>query len=326
MKKNILLIIIILFLSACVFGRQNKKVVINFDYDKKFPSSKYLISKASGKTEQDAILYAKSEMANVFESKINSNLYSYTKSTSSLDDESFSKTVKNDIKLFSSVKIQGVEIGETFFDEKTNLFYALIILDKKKSQNIWNLKIKEIDAKIKALLNVSKTSNSKIIKLIKLQKAYKLWIERGAITTRLEIISRPYHINNSFDMEKVFNEMAFLKNSIHIFIEAKNNNSISLKKYLASFFSSKNFILTDDKKKADVIVFGKINFTEVKIKRDDGIKFSRAKIFLSVLDSNKNRIFEFIEKSRAGHKNYDEAKFQAFKKCTKKMSNKIFNW
>ncbi len=322
MNKQIVVFIMSLFLISC--GAYKKTNLSNLDIDKLFPDKKYLSAKGSDDLEANAILNAKSEIASIFESKIVSSLSSSVSTVSnSSGQNSFNREVKNDIYSLSTVKIKGLTVGKSWYDNERKKYFVIVVLDRDKTAKIWNEEIKNLDIKMSAFLDAEKKAESTVLKYIKLKKVYDLWLQKKTFETKLKIINRTPISFEDIDFKDIFNKIVSLKNSMRFFVKIENDENSKVENVLASNFSDNGYLLVKEQNKADVFVQGNFFSSNLDMKRDDNMKFVRVRLSIRILDTFDNKIFEFEENKRAGHLTFKEAENKAINKCLKSIMSKI---
>ncbi len=323
MKKLIFLLLIIAFLmSACSTNHKNKKTELVNNYD----SSRYLIAKGFGMSGQEAVLQAKAELSNIFETRIKSDITSnFISSSSTKENDSFSKRVEKNIRVFSDIKLSGVEILKTW--QENGEYAAIAALDKNKAAEEWRKEISTIDMEIKILSNESDLAKSAFLKLKPLKKISNLWIERKTFLSRLRTIdfSGEAIKSNPIDIRTLLNNMSKIRSELIINIDITGEHAELLKDITSEILTENGLKLQNAASKADAVISGNIKIEHLPDK-DKNFKFARVSVSLSIIDSNlEKQIDQVSESIKASGISYEEAEIRAIKKISASIKEKLLD-
>ncbi|MCP3924628.1 MAG: hypothetical protein GY714_18795 [Desulfobacterales bacterium] len=333
MFKNKLLLVILLSaalaFNSCTGKKaekpdQKQKGTANF-VEMEFPKGRYLTATGSGDSQSEASRNAKSEISNIFEAKISSDLSSNT--TSIVDTkagDSMKKIVRRNINVQSSVKLKGLTIGKTWKDGGQH--YAVAVLEKAKAKDQWFSDIEQVDNKIDAQFKVVEKQVSKVTKLKPLKNIVNLWLKKQAIISRLRVIGYAAPSANKHNIKSVFEQIPAIKADINIYVTVKGLRAQEIRDIVSKYLTKANFKFTGFSKKADVIIYGKSKAERVRNNNRDFV-FARAKLFLSIYDvKTKVKIAEIAEDTRKGALTINEAAHKAIKGVSKKAAQKVVEY
>lgn len=331
-KKNLIIITLICLLlpfTGCV-GKKAKKSSSNNKGESHFvqmeyPKGRYLTAIGSGDSESEAKRNAKSEISNIFEAKISSDLSSNT--TAIVDTnrgDSMRKIVRKNINVQSSVKLKGLYIGKTW--KQDSQYFAVAVLEKGKAKDGWISEIEKVDNKIDAQFKVVEKQVSKVTKLKPLKTIINLWMEKQAIISRLRVIGYAAPSANKHDIKSVFQKIPAIKSDINVFVAVKGIRGNEIKDIIAKYLTKANFKFTGFSRRADVLILGKSKAERVRNNNMDFV-FARAKLFLSLIDVKTGvKIGEIAEDTRKGALNINEAAHKAIKGVSKKAALKVVEY
>lgn len=323
MQKIILIVSMLLLMTGCA----GKQVMSTSDKTESsnFPSSKYLTATGIGQSDSEARRQAVAELSNIFESKVFNDTYTHAKLVmDSAKGESVNRRIESNIRVVSSVRLEGVRIGKTW--QKGSEYYALAVLDRLKAREKWSGEIEKIDTKIEAELKALDTLQSKVLKLMPLNRILKLWIEKEILISRLRVIGFTDVNFAEYDIKSVIEMIPAIKATIRIYVEITGSHAGDVANQVARTLNNEGFIFSNSKADADALITGKVKIEPVNLNRQD-FKFARAKVALSIIDSQTgSQIGAIVENTRAGHMNFDEAAHKAVKKVSTVVSEKLVEY
>jgi hypothetical protein len=331
-KKKLLVIALICLLipfTSCIGKKaenssQNNKGESHF-VKMEFPQSRYLTATGSGESKSEAKRNAKSEISNIFEAKISSDLTSNT--TAIVDTkrgDSMKKIVRRNINVQSSVRLKGLFIGKTW--KQGSEHFAVAVLEKSKAKDGWLSEIEKVDNKIDAQFKVVEKQVSKVTKLKPLKTIVNLWLKKQAIISRLRVIGYAAPSANKHDIKSVFEKIPAIKSDIKVYVSVKGVRGREITDIIAKYLTKANFKFTGFSKRADVLILGKSKAERVRNNNMDFV-FARAKLFLSLIDVKTGvKIGEIVEDRRKGALNINEAVHKAIKGVSKKAALKVVEY
>ena len=161
----------------------------------RYPSSKYLIGVGYGSDRHSAEDNARSEIAKIFYSKVDSQtrIYQEYVQTKSKDKSAYTEFL--DIEQISRVSTQkvlsGVRISQIYEETKPDpIFYALAVLERDRSAAILQQKIQQLDQGIQSLLADATREQDTLVKIRHLKQSLRSHILREAYDAELRIVNQ----------------------------------------------------------------------------------------------------------------------------------------
>jgi len=300
------------------------KTTISESITEDYSSSRYLTATGIGQTDAEARRNSKAELSGIFESKIQSEVISSTKSvTGTKAGENFQKKVEANIRVITAMGLKGVKIGKTWYDEKSRSYYAEAVLDRYKARDEWNREIKKqnsfIEAEYKSLLG----TKSPILKLKMIKKIMDLWVDKEVLGSRLRVIGFTDKSSETDKMQSVIEMTPEIKSSMIIYVDIAGSYSDEVVDEITERLTKEGFQLSGVKQKSDVMISGDVKIKPVNINNPD-YKFARVNLALDIIDlSTGSKVGKVSQKVRKGHVTYTEAEHKAVKKVSKAVSEEI---
>ncbi len=161
MKIKKLLLVIFLTLSLAgfnLFAKQSPDWVSGFSG--KYPEQTYLLGIGLGDTLDEARSAARAEISKVFKAKVMQSSKD-TKQETSIQQNNKNQTsgsMKTELEtsVFTEEVLEGVEITETWLDEKNKTYYALAVLNKTKTRALLAGQVAEQEEIIQSQFELAK--------------------------------------------------------------------------------------------------------------------------------------------------------------------------
>ena len=264
-----------------------------------YPDSRYLIARGYGNSKTSAQFRAKSELANIFESKINSELKLETRAVSdSIKGEYSTETIDSFINIYSHVTLKGVQVKDIKSDE--GQYTALAILDKIQAQDNWLNEIFILDQKIDTEFQTIQKQKSKLHWIKHVQTIWHCWLERTSIVSRLSVIGSKTPAEK-IRLKNILELIAIIKNNIKLFISISGNYGKIISDNIAKTLNNEGFVISDNLQKADVFISGHLSVEPLEMINEEW-KFSRASVSLHIIDcATNNQVYNITENIRRGH-------------------------
>ena len=257
-KKRIWIFIISLFLCFNIFPKAKKIKIqspkwINEPYSF-LEKERFFAVVGNDKNKNTAELKAVEELASIFGRDIKSN--TIAESIMNRTEQEHVSTLIQEQNLNQQILVTidqrnliGIEILETFFDEKKEIWYALAVLDKKKTSDIYSNEIKLCYQTIKDYFNASKESDLTFDKLSYIYKCKQTAQYTQSLLLRLQVIdfntaenlNRNDYSENRFSIE--FNNIA---NTIPICIKINEDYNDEIKNVCAQVFEAYGFKIVNN--------------------------------------------------------------------------------
>ncbi|MBW1892135.1 MAG: LPP20 family lipoprotein [Deltaproteobacteria bacterium] len=329
MVERCLLFIMVFFVSLfCTIGcatsdsdvAEPKKTI-------DFSSERYLTATGIGQTDAEARRMAKAEMSAIFESKIESQIDSSVKLITDLEEnEDVKKKTEANIKIKSSVQLQGVEIKQNWYDEKSRLYYAKAVLDKYMAREQWSDRLTNLESDVDAKFERLAKTKSLLLRLESLKRLYNLMIEKETIINRLRVIGFPAISLPEYNAGSTMEMVMDIKTKMLIHIDVNGHQAKEVVGKISESLTEKGYKLTPSKQNADVLITGTVK-TEPVILDNAEWEFSRATVSITVSDQPSNsEVIKINKNVRKGHINYSEASRKAAISAAQKVSEEIVEY
>lgn len=185
MRRWLVLFFVIPLLVSCVSVGDHSPSWITQRYDSVYPEGKYLIVIGSGPTYEGALENARTNLAHVFSSSVESNLLitSIDSSDGRFFEEFFergliSSSVEN---ISGSEVISSVQIGDL-------RWYVRLALDRTATATLYRQRITELSQEIERIR--ARLSGDPLRKYSELLSAYPLAVEAEALENRMWILTK----------------------------------------------------------------------------------------------------------------------------------------
>lgn len=324
MKIYLILGILLVMLTGCVPNNNlnQKKDFITHSHTQ-YPESRFLKATGFGTSRELARQNAKAELANIFESKIESELKLETRAIIDILGEHDTEKIDLTIKVYSLIRLKGVRVVD--MDLKEGQHSALAILDKTQARDNWLAEISKCDEMITAEYKSLQKIESKIFRIKPIQKIWNNWMERTSIVSRLTVIgfSAP---SRNYQIKDILGMVSSLRNNMRIYIEISGHKSKYLADAIGKVLTNEGFILTDTQAAADVLISGHITVEPVELSTKDW-KYSRAKVSLKIRDqATGHQVGDILETVRRGHLTSEESKFKVVKDISNIVPQKVMKF
>ncbi len=292
----------------------------NVDYS----SSRYLKATGMGQSDAEARRMAKAELSNIFESKISSEVLTSAKAFTDISGgEKFKKSIEHNISVISAVQLKGVQIGKTWYDKKSRVYYAEAVLDRYKAREQWNGDIEKIDTVIKAEFKNFSNLPSPVSHLIPIRKILKLWIEKEVLVSRLKVIGFPEPGFSDYNIKNLIEMIPQIRSKIRIYIAMEGDYARQIENAISRTLTGEGFNISNMRNGADVLVAGRVETEPVRLNNPD-FKFVRARVSLAVTDlSSGTKVGDVSSNVRKGHISIKEAEHKAIQSVSKSVSKEL---
>lgn len=287
-----------------------------------FSGDTHLMAKGYGQSRPEAIRRAKAELANIFESRIESDIASVTRAvTDSAKGDTLYKNVQSKIRVASSVELEGVEVGEVTKEGRE--YVAVAALDRNRAAEKWQGDLARLNARIEVEDKAAQASPGKLMRLKHLNTAMDLFIEREALVSRLRVIGRPAHGSAENEFKALAGRLQETKTDFRISLDVASPNGEALARKLAKELTEAGFLVGDRRDSGDVILTVTLALSRVEL-HNPNFKFMRATADVAIVDPLTGKtVGAFSENKREGHLTYEEAGAKATRTLSGKLAKKI---
>ena len=323
-QKRILLLVLLLVLFASGCGKSTSPPMMN-DKSPDFQETRFLAAEGIGNTKTDARRQALAELSSIFESRVQSQTTSFASSSLGPDNmELFEKTIKSQIRVISSVRLEGAKIGKVWQDEATGNFHALAILNRMDAGKNWSRDLERLDNRLRAEAIALETIIGKLPRMAALNSVMSLALERHAIESRMMVINYPAP-ELELDLAKMTSELALIQSKLRFYIDITGEHGTIAGKFLSRTLTQNGILITLNMDEADAWVMGQGEVTPMSL-ANPKIVFVRATGDVEVFETNSHDLFVQInENLRKGHIDRDEAKHKAIMAISQQISQRLLS-
>lgn len=287
-----------------------------------YPSSQYLTARGTGQSEPEARRRALSALSNIFESRIASELDAKTKSVvDTQKGDHFEKQVAETVRVQSSVRLQGAEIGDTW--QTNGTCHALAVLNRGQAADQWTAEIQNLDSTIAGQIRSYRNLKSPILKLQAIDRIMRRWLDKQVLESRLRVIGAGYNSPVDRDIQKTLKKLPAIKSRLRIFAAISGTRSEAIQNRIVRSLADKGYVFTDRKTEADVVLQGTTEVKPLDLNRQDW-EFVRAIVTVSIMDaSSGDQVGRIAKNTRAAHLNIDEATRKALDKIAGQVADAV---
>ena len=291
----------------------------------KYPEADYLTATGTAGSEEGARNAALTELSRIFESRIKSDTLDRVKYVSEGGNEKFKAEIESVLSVATAVDLEGVRIGNEWYDETKKTHYAIATLEKAQARDKWQKDIGNVDAEVQAELNSAESQESPLFKLKSFNKARALWVKREVLASRLRVIGSQAKAS-SYDMKKVLDSTAAIKGGMLIYVGISGNGSIDAADTISAALSGKGYGLSPTRSEAGAVVEGDAEISSVDVSNPPW-KYARASVSISMKDARSGLVAAEVKtEKRAGHLSYVEAGHKAMKEASLKASETLLEF
>ncbi len=203
MRRWTVLFLVIPLLVSCVSVGDSSPSWITQPYDAHYPEEKYLIVIGSGSSYEGAIENARTNLAYVFSSSVESNLLiTSSDSTDGTFYEEFfelgsiSSSVEN---VFGSEVISSAQVGDS-------RWYVRLALDRIATTKLYRQQIHELSQEIQRIR--SRLSGDPLMQYSNLLSAYPLAVEADALANRVWVLTKESTRAFALDLQSELRRLA----------------------------------------------------------------------------------------------------------------------
>ena len=295
-----------------------------------YPSQKYLRGVGYDADRQTAEDKARSELAKIFYSQIesrNSTYQSYLQTDTGGKLKTTQKIDIQDITRVSTRKVlSGVRIAEIYKQTRPQeSFFALAVLDRMRSGRTLRTKILELDTAIQELLDDAQNQPDTLRRIKSLSMGLEKLILRDTYNTELRIVNPAGQgIASVVSITEVRGELIdLLLNEFQIGLAIEGDRVRQIRQIIVEALNREGFSVSEDKQNAAVVIRGRMEFNRFE-PQDSDWKFVRWKVFFDMLDRQSGVIFGSASKNgKEGHLSFPQAEERALAKIRQLIGSDI---
>lgn len=296
----------------------------------RYPSSKYLIGVGYDPDRRSAEDNARSEIAKIFYSKIDSQTRIYQEYLQTTSRGKSVQTESLDIEEITRVSTQkvlsGVRISQVYKEEKPDpIFYALAVLDRDQSAAILRHKIEELDQGIQRLLTNAEGEEDVLIKIRYLKQSIQKHIFREAYNAELWIVSQSGGaISPPIQFTEIKRRLeAILLRDFLVGLSITGSRAEEIREALVQGLNQQGFSVCEDLSRANVVVRASIEIKPLD-RRTSEWKYVQWRTHLELADQRGGAVFGSVnETGREGHISGVQAEDRAVRKIRKALATDI---
>ncbi len=295
-----------------------------------YPSQTYLRGVGYGPDRQTAEDQARSELAKIFYSQIESQNRTYQSYLQTDTGGKLKTTEKIDIQDITRVStrkvLSGVRIAEIYKQTRPKeTFFALAVLDRMRSERVLRTKILDLDAGIKVLLDDAQNQTDALRSIKSLSMGLEKLILRDTYNTELRIVSPAGQgIASLVSITQVRGELIdLLLNEFQIGLAIEGDRVRQIRPILVEALNRQGFLVTEDKQSASIVIRGRVEFNRFE-PQDSDWKYVRWKVFFDMVDRQSGVIFGSVNKNgKEGHLSFPQAEERAVGKIRRLIGSDI---
>ncbi len=295
-----------------------------------YPSQKYLHGVGYDADRQTAEDKARSELAKIFYSQIesrNSTYQSYLQTDTGGKLKTTQKIDIQDITRVSTRKVlSGVRIAEIYKQTRPQeTFFALAVLDRIRSERILRTKILDLDTAIQELLDDAQNQADALRRIMSLSMGLEKLIVRDTYNTELRIVNPAGQgIASAVSITEVRGDLIdLLLNEFQIGLAIEGDRVRQIRQILVEALNRQGFSVTEDKQNASVVIRGRMEFNRFE-PEDSDWKYVRWKVFFDMFDRQSGVIFGSVSKNgKDGHLSFPQAEERALGKIRQLIGTDI---
>ena len=295
-----------------------------------YPSSEYLIGVGYGSDRRSAEDNARSEIAKIFYSKVDSETRIYQEYLQTTSKGRSVQTESLDIEQITEVSTQkvlsGVRISQVYQEIKPDpIFYALAVLDRHQSTARLQHKIHELDRGIQRLLTNAAGEEDVIMKIRYLKESVHKHILREAYNAELRIVSQSGRgIPSPIHFTQIKSQLnALLLKDFLVGLSIKGMRAEEIRESLVQGLNQQGFCVSEDLSRANVVVRATIEIKPLDRGRSEW-KYVQWRTHLDLADQRGGVVFGSVDETgREGHTSLFGAEERALRKIRKALATNI---
>lgn len=199
----------------------------------RYPSSQYLVGVGNSRGQERAKEKARADLVKTIKVKINatSNLKERIsqQETKAGVKEEIQRSQTDDIKSTSLVEMKNIRIEATWYNKKTEEYYALAVLARAKASADLSLEMNELDAETTRQINTANDSQDLLNRISFLNKAIKSQTRRSVLKGYLTAINSSAAALQAgqYELDTLRNQTLKVQRTLLIYVDTNNNGDDS---------------------------------------------------------------------------------------------------
>lgn len=296
----------------------------------RYPSSRYLIGVGYASVRQLAEDNARSEIAKIFSSKIDSQTRIYQEYLQTTSRAGSAQTESFEIEQISRVSTQrvlsGVRISKVYQEtEPDPIFYALAVLDRDQTAAILRHKIQDLDQGIERLLTRAAEEEDILIKIKYLKKSVRKYLLRETHDAELRIVSRfGGGVPSAIRFTEIKNRLdTTLLRDFSIGLSITGSRAEEIREALVQGLNQQGFSVCEDPMRANVLVRGTVEIKPLDRGTSEW-KYVQWRAHFDLVDQRGGAVFGSLnETGRDAHLSLLQAEDRAVRRIQKTLATDI---
>ena len=276
--------------------------------DRAFSPARYLTAEGVGATEAEARREALAALAGIFESRVYSETASAAASfVTEGAPEAFEKSVESRVRIVSSVRLRGARIGSIRRDEKSGLFHALAVLDRRQAAREWSDQLVMIDTRMNAEMAALSGLSGRLVRMGALNRILAAALEKAALRSRLRVIGMPAAGAEDPDLQPIADEAAAIRSAAEFFVDITGDRAAAVAARIEQALGAEGLAVAREPAQAAGAVNGSVETVGLDLGNRD-VHFVRMTLRMTVVDVDSGtQVAAISEDVRKGHVDEKEA-------------------
>lgn len=288
------------------------------------PPERYLSAVGLGDTRAQAEKAAASELAKVFESKIQVEDTLVERYTELMNGKGGGISSRTDgfrhTSVSASQTLYNLKFTEPSVDSK-GIVTVVAYLHRSETAEVYLDRIVANSGRVKFLTAEAEKAGDPVRQFAFLGAAATIGVNNRALVDQLSIISQPArkNVNLGYDLDTLQNRTAESAKRVGFAVKIKGDPDRKVGKLCEELFTDMGFVVSE---KAVLTVDGTFTLEETDLGQKD-MKFVRYDCSLSVRDGTGTSFATLVEKGREGHVSVKEASARVLRTIKEKLQTEL---
>ena len=294
----------------------------------RFSRERYLTGVGSGDTREAAEDGAYAALSRIFAAEISQRSREWEKY---LQVDVGGKTIlQRDISIdqlttVSTKKVlENVFIAENYLDEKTQVHYALAVMDRRQAGSALRERITSLDLEVEELLKRARKTGHKLEKVRLLHRAIRTILLRDAYNTELRVVNPTGRGSEPLThMGGIRQELQnFLTRNFRIRVEVNGKESDRIREAIVEGLNRHGLAVSlGDVAEVDVVIKGSVSFQPVEMPQAEFVRWTAS---FDLNDASTGQVIGSVNRhGREGHLTASEAQARALRAARRELSQEI---
>lgn len=240
-----IILIFALFLPSCANHNQARtdaqpSWILN--ESETYPRKRFIVGVGEGDSLNDAKSRARAELASNFHVNIDSQTKDLSAFTSNAEKSSTDVSIERLTRSHTQQVLEGVAISDSWYDNKTQHYFALATLSRLKTANQLRQRIEEIDQGTSSQIRAIKQESSIFKKSVLSKRAIEQQSMRQALNQQYRIVSLSGRgIDSPWPIAKLRADRKELLSRIHFLVESEGELGDETESILIGILSKEGY-------------------------------------------------------------------------------------